>query len=380
MANTLTNLIPTLYEAADIVSREMVGMIPAVYRDSSAEMAAKDQTINIPVVPAATAYDITPGTDPADNGDVTPTNVTMTIDKSRYSPVRWNGEEQKAVNHTGIYTRVHVDRIAQAMRTLTNEIETDLCTEAYNNTSGAYGTVATIPFTTNLAEAAFIRKTLIDRGAPKNDLQLVFDTTTGATLRSLTQLTKVNEAGDSSMLRRGELLDIAGMSLRESAQIQEHTAGTGSAYTSAATGYAVGTTSIPIITGTGTVLADDVISFAGDSNKYTVVTGVAAPGTIVIAEPGLLQALPASAQALTIVASHTANIAFDRNAIALITRAPEMPEGGDSASDVVSITDPVSGITFQAAMYKQYRQTKLEIGVAWGKKAIAPRHISRLYY
>jgi hypothetical protein len=306
----------------------------------------------------------------------------MTISKSRYSPVRWNGEEQKAVGHTGIYGQVHVDRIAQAMRTLTNEVELDLTVEGYENSTGGYGTVGTTPFATDLTEAAFIRKALIDRGCPGTDLQLVFDTMTGAELRTLGQLTKVNEAGTATMRDSGVFIDLLGMQLRESAQIQSHTAGTAASATTDAAGYAIGDKTITLASaGTGTLLAEDIITFAGDTTRYTLLSGdadVSGGGTFVLKE-GLLQAI-VGATAITVVATHHANLAFDRNAIALLARAPEMPEGGDSADDVIAITDPFSGLTFQAALYRQYRQTKLEIGLAWGVKAIAPRNIARLYY
>src|SRR5262245_26673058 len=102
MANTITNLIPILYAALDVVSRELTGFIAAVSRNSTVERAALNQNVNIYVAPAITGGNITPGQTPPDDGDATFGNVQMTISKSRYWPVRWNGEEQKTVAGTGV--------------------------------------------------------------------------------------------------------------------------------------------------------------------------------------------------------------------------------------------------------------------------------------
>jgi hypothetical protein len=379
-ANTLTNIIPTLYEALDIVSREMVGFIPAVSRDSTAERAALNETINIPVVPAVAAADITPGVTAPNTGDQVLGNQTMTIQKSRMVPVRWTGEEVKGVQNSGLYPSVNSQRFQQAMRTLVNEVEADLGA-LFASASRAYGSAGTIPFGTasDLSDNAQVLKILQDNGAPQIDLHAVLGTASIANIRGKQSvLFKVNEAGSSDLLRRGIIGDLQGAMVHTSAAVLRPAVGTGASYTTTAAGFAVGTTSIPIITGTGTVLAGDVVTFAGDTNKYVVSTGVAAPGTIVIAEPGLRQAIPASATAMTIVAISAKDMYFDRSAIALVTRAPAMPEGGDQADDVIEIVDPLSGLAFQVAMYRQYRQVHYEVGLAWGVKAVSPRHIALL--
>lgn len=386
MANTITNLIPTLYNAMDTVSRELVGFIPAVSRDSSAERAALNQTINISIVPAIAAADITPAVTAPNDGDATIGNTTLSITKSRYAPVRWNGEEQKALGLNGITGQVTQDRFAQAMRVLVNEVETDLAA-LHIYASRAYGTYNVVPFGTaaDLSDAAQMRKVLEDNGAPTTDLQMVLGSSAIANIRGKQSvLFKMNEAGTSDLLRKGIIGDLEGFALRNSAQVKTAvTAGTnnGLATTNTA-GYAIGATTITLASaGTGTIIAGDIITFAGDTNKYLVVTGdtdVSNGGSIVLAGPGLRQALPASAVVITTIAATTRNMAFSRSAIVLVTRAPAMPEGGDAADDVMEIQDPISGLAFQVAMYRQYRQIRFEVGLAWGVKIVAPRHVGIL--
>jgi hypothetical protein len=382
MSNTLTGLIPTLYNALDVVSRELVGFIPAVSSDMTFERAAKGQTVTSPVAPASAASDITPAVTPPNDGDQNIGYVSMTITKARRVPVRWNGEEKKGLDNNGAsFNVIFRDQIAQAMRTLTNEVESDLAGLS-RFASRAYGTAGTAPFATNLSDTAQLRKILSDNGAPLGDLQTVIDTSAGANMRTLTQLSKANESSDTSLLRRGVLLDVHGFAIRESAQIQTLSSGTAAAATTNNTGYAVGTTVITLASaGTGAVLAGDFITFAGDTNKYAVALGdtdTSNGGSITLAAPGLRKAISAAATAITVISASTRNMSFARSAIALATRAPALPPQGDSAVDRQIITDPVSGLSFEIAMYAQYRQMQYEVSLAWGVAAVKPDHIAVL--
>lgn len=382
MANTINNLIPDIYNALDVVSRELVGFIPAVTTDMTYERAAVGQTVRSPVAPPASASDIAPAVTPPDDGDQTIGNVSMTISKARRVPVRWNGEQSLGLNNGGPgRANVMRDQFAQAMRTLCNEVETDLgALHVY--ASRAYGSAGATPFATanDYTDASFVQKILKDNGATNMDHQLVLNTAAGATLRG--KQSAVNAAGTESILRQGVLVDMFGMPIRESAQVVTAAAGTGASATTNAAGYAEGATVITLASaGTGTVLAGDVITFAGDSNKYVVASGdadVSNGGTITLAAPGLRQAIAASATNITVVAASARNMCFARSAIALATRAPALPEEGDSAEDRQIVTDPRSGLSFEISMYKQYRQVQYEVALAWGVKAVKSEHIALL--
>ena len=376
MANTLTNLYPTVFAAANKISRELTGFIPSVYLNATADMVALNQTITYPVVPTYTASDVAAAATGPDPADSAIGNASMSITKSKSVTFYWTGEEQLGLN--GLYGKIQIDQFAQAMRTLANLVEAD-CAALHALASRAYGTAGTAPFASTLGDPAQIRKILTDNGTAMGDLQMVINTTAGANMRTLAQLTKVNEAGSAETLNRGVLLNVHGFNIRESAQVVTVASVGNNTGPYVVNGVnAVGSTNVVLKTGTGTILAGDVVYFNGDTtNKYVVTTGIAAAGTLVIGAPGLRVAL-ADGQAVAVVAASARNMAFDRSAIHLLARLPAMPAGGDAADDVMSVADPISGITFQVAMYRQRRRVALEVGLAWGVKLVNPDHCALL--
>jgi hypothetical protein len=382
--NTLTNLIGPLYRSLDIVSQEMVGMIPCVTLDTNAERAAIGQVLYSFETNPSQATDIVPGMLPPDDGEQTIDSNEFRITKSRRVPFRWNGEQEQALRSSGTApAAIQADQMTQAIRTLVNEMETDMWLAARRACSRAYGTAGSTPFNpagAGIADSAYIRQILDDNGAPGGERALVINSTAGVNLRSIPNLIKANEAGTTLTLRSGELLDLNGLSFHESLAPKSIAKGTAASYTTNTAGYAVGSRAITLITGTGTILAGDVVTFAGDPNKYVAAKdlGTDGAGVLTLNKPGLVQAIAASAVAVTVGANATANIAFHKSSMLLATRAPALPSGGDSAVDRMLITDPRSGITFEVAMYAQYRQMQYEVSAAWGTGGIKAAHAAQL--
>ena len=379
MANTLTSLIPDCYAALDVVSRELVGFIPSVARDSRVDRVALNQTLRSPATNANTAgADITPAMSLPSAASQTVNNKSLTITKTRLFPFSWTGEEEYSVEQGPGFLTIKQDQIAQALRAACNEIETDIAIAAAAGASRAFGaTAGTAPLFTDWAQA---KKILDDNGAPASDRSSVIDTTAGVSLRSTSNLYKVNEGGDSTMLRQGVLGSLFNFAIRESAQVQTTTKGTGASATTNAAGYAIGATTLTLAAaGTGTIVAGDIVTFAGDTNKYVVATGIAdvsVGGTIVIAAPGLRVAMSAATKAITVFGTSTRNCAFSRNAIVLATRLPVIPDGGDMALDRATITDPRSGLSFEIAMYPGFRMVTYHVSVCWGVTVFKPEHLA----
>lgn len=388
MANVLTDLAADLYVAADVVSRELVGFIPSVTLNASEKGAALNDPVRSHFTRAATVGNRNAAMTISEGDDQTVDNKTILITKDRSVEIPWTGEDIKHVNNGSGFTTIYGDQVAQAMRALTNEMELDLAVAAYLGASRAYGTPASTPFATaaDFTDASQTLKILKDNGAPTTDASLVMDTSAGATF--LGKQAAADKAGTDTIQRQGILLATSGLNLRESAQVQTFTKGAMASATTDAAGYAVGITTILLATaGTGVVSAGDIITFAGDANKYVVASVIfaganpAAGDTIVLQESGLRIAI-AGATAITVVATSARNVAFARSAIELVVRAPATPVINgvrrDAAIADMMVVDPRSGIPFEIRVYLGQGKAMMQVAVAWGYKVWKPEHVATL--
>lgn len=372
MANIFTPLQPVLYSAAQVVSNEPFGVIGAISSSFDDKGVAIGDLVKVPVAPVRTPTDFVPAATAPQGDDATASEVDVQITASK--KVSWflTGEQLRSLQNGGNDNEWVRQLIAQGMRSLRNMAEAEACRAIKVGASRAVGTAGTNPFATDINVIADARKVLFDNGAPMADLQLCIDSSAGVSARKLGIVQQAYQAGSDEERRSGDLLRQFGFAIRESAGIVGHTNGTGASYvTNGAT--AAGVRDIALATGTGTVLAGDVVSFAADTaNKYVVANGIAAPGTISLGRPGARKVIP-TANALTVGGSYTPNLAFERSAVVGIMRPPIFP---DNATIQKTLISDRLGMTYLLLQIEQYGQTSWELHLAYGFKVVQSEHVA----
>lgn len=367
--------MPTAFEALDIVSREIAGAIPATTISARASGVSIGETVKVPVVPDMETENAGASASLPSGAGQTFGNVNVTITKSkRAKPILWTGEDENTA-------RDYIDplkrnQFEQAFRAVINEMERDVCAEALQGAIDAgniIGTAGTNPFASNLNKLTETYKMLQDKGAPMGDLQMILNTTSGMNLRNLTQLQKVNEAGNGDLLRQGVIGNLFGMNLRETAgfnTIASNVPATGYVVAGAVT---AGATEITVDTGVGKILKGSLISFGTDTKRYCVAEEVASGGTKIKLTSPVADDI-ADDTTITVGASYLPNVAFTRGSIILANRLPFVPAGGDMALDRYIMTDPLTGIPFEIALWGGAYQNSITITSCWGVKNIKGEH------
>lgn len=373
MANTLTALAPIAYSAAKEVAAEPFGIIDAINVNFDDKGVAIGDTVKVPVAPARSQTDYTPAMTVTAGTDATATATDVTITANKM--VSWNitGEQERSLQNATADNTWFAQLLAQGMRELRNKAEIAAWTAAVAGASRAYGTAGTTPFASDLSALTNARKILQDNGSPLVDLSLVIDTNASLNLRNLGVLQNAYQAGSDQERRSGNFLPQMGFNIKETAAISAKTVGTAASATTNNAGYAIGDTVLTLAAvGTGTILAGDIITFAGDTNKYVVTSGdadVSNGGTITIAAPGLRVAMSAATKAITVVSAWTGNIAMERSAVVGIMRPPLIPANPTISQLMVS--DP-SGLSYLLVDAVGDGMRTLRLHLAYGFKTVNP--------
>lgn len=381
---SLNGLTEILYQARDMVAREPTGFAQGVMVNGGSEGVSAGGTVksmrtNEPTLETSYA----PGMTPPDAADITTTTEELVLSLYAGASIPLKGEQFQQLAATVGAEMAMQQLYKQAIRKIINQVEAQLGIAAYQGASRATGTAGTTPFATNFNAVNELRQILEDNGCPleDGDLSLVISSLAGTNLRNLGQLTKANEAATDATLRRGELLNISGFSIRTSAGVQLHTKGAGTgALINGAEGIGQTTLTFDTMTVNSTgIKAGDIITHANDAvNKYVVRTGsTAVSGDIIIAHPGLRIAAADNA-ALTIGNNYTANVGYHKSAIELAMRPPAQPPGGDVGEEIAVLVDPKTGLSFSARLYKGYGMNQIKLMAFYGIKVWKPEFVATL--
>lgn len=382
MATTLTALAPTLFSAAQTVSGEPAGVLDAINLSWDDKGVAKGDNVIVPYAPVQATDDFAASNVlPAGDTNVA-AGVTVQITQSKKTkPMVLTGEQIRSLENGGNYQEWVRQWAEQSMRSLRNLAEADAAEYVKQGASRAVGTAGTTPFATDLDVIVDVKKVLRDNGCPFSDPQLVITSASAANLQKLGIYQQAYAAGSDEERRSGLYKPQFGFQLRDSAGIAQHVKGTLTSTTSdnadAAT-LAIGTLTVNCDTNTSdtnTVKAGDIITWAGDTNKYVISTAIASAANdmdIVMNRPGLRATL-ADGVLGTIGASYTPNLAFERSAVVGIMRQPLMP--ANPAIKTMVVSDKF-GHSYLMVEIAQYGQIVWEMHLAYGFKVVQPEHVA----
>lgn len=380
MANVLTDLASDIQRALEIQTRATVGFIPSVSLNTGSEQAAQNQTVrSLTTVEGTVNESVSPSMTIPEGDDNTLGNTTMTLNKVVNAQIPFTGEDVAFLNGGAGFETAYGALFNRKINGMMKKIEAHCALTAHLGASRAVGTAGTTPFASNFDIVAEGRQILFDNEVPVDDgrTSLILNSVAGTKMRNLAQLQKANEAGGDDLVRQGTLLDLQGVMIKESTQVQSHTAGAGTGYDANGAG-AVGDATITLDGGTVNttgIKAGDVVTFAGDSNKYVVNTGLTSTGgDIVLNLPGLQEVL-ADTTEMTIGSDFTGNVMLHQDAMELAVR-PMATSLASAADDAEIFTDPITGITILVEVYGGYKKAMIDLTLVYGAKVWDSRGVA----
>lgn len=376
MANSINPLIPKILARGLLALRQEARMPRLVNRGYETSPGVKGSTVTIGVPAAVAVNDVTPANTPPSTADTTIGEVTIACDQWKEGAFHLSDKDMTQIDAQENFLPMQA---SEAIKAIANTLDNALWA-LYKDIYGFAGTPGTTPFATDTSAYAAARKVLNNQLAPMDPRYMVINTDAEEKALGLRAFQDASFSGSIDGIVNGQINNKLGARWMMSQNAPTHTAGTGASATTDAAGYAVGVKTVTLASaGTGTVVAGDIMTFAGHTQTYTVTSGdadVSNGGTISF-EPGLAVALPTSAVAITLKASHAVNMLFHPMAFALVTR-PFQNIDPLNLGTFLSAVDPISGIALRLEVTREYKRTRWAYDILYGVKTVRRELAARL--
>lgn len=342
-----------------------------VHQDYSDDFVkGKGATIQIkkPVILTASEFDSSKGTQPQDTEEE---SVDVTLDKLATVDVEYSAIE--SATSVDDINRLFIEPAAVA---LAEKINRDGL-EVYRDIPSIVGKAGTTVSTLN--DLASVRKVLNDQKVPLKGRKAVWDSAADANLITIPAIVNAEKSGTTEALREGSLGRVMSLDNYMSQAVKNHVKGTLASSGSTKIVVKADITSAEKVmlaasasgTLTGTVVKGDILTI---NNKTYVVTAAAEASNNEI-EVKVYPAITAVANdVVTILDSHTANLAFNPSAFAFVTRPLTAPSG------VECYVTSYNGITLRVVRGydMKFKKDMLSMDVLYGYKTVYPEMATRV--
>lgn len=223
------------------------------------------------------------------------------------------------------------------------------------------------------------RKVQNENKVPNDNKSALLGTTADAALLGLDAVVNAEKAGSTAALRSASIGNLLGYGTYMDQNIATHTAGTGTTAGKVAVdlsaGYAKGTTEIHIDAVATALKVGDALSIAGKPYVVTEAGELSTADQDIVIYPPLAAAV-ANDDEILLVGGAEENLAFHRNAFALVTRPLAAPQG---ASKVETLSWQGISIRVVYDYDMNLKSDVVSLDCLWGVKTLTPELAVRVH-
>jgi len=368
MANDFSLVTPKLIAAAVKVLRENSIMPRLVNTDISEQAAMQGSSIDVPIPGELAITDVIPSNDIPVPNSVAPTVVNIPLDQWKKVDFHLTDKDRLEV----VKNNLIPNQVEDAVKKIANFVDSFLLGK-YVEFYGKHGTGGTTPFSNEKpTDAAQLRKVLNNQLAPMSPRHVVFNADADASALSVPAFANAEWHGDNEAILLGKLNMRLGFQWWMDQNVPEHEAGDAAGFLVNGT-FSIGDSTIGKDTGTGSYNVGDLVTFAGHTQTYTVLSDA---GATFVIRPGL-QVAPADDAVITAIGDHVANIGFHPDAFAFASRPLQQIEAGLGVISDVAVDD-ISGLAIRVQLRYEHYMMIWSYDILFGGEVVRPELGARL--